>query len=350
MGSGGAQRQVMTLAKALKADDFDVAIAWYYNSEFYLDEITQSGIDHYRLYESNYFERLKSFRKLFKSIRPEWVVAYLPGPSVLGCLLKPLGGYNLIVNERSAKPSAQKSIKSRLYRLAYLMANYVCTNSFANMDFISESVPFLPSNKKKVIYNSLDLDYWADKTEVHGQDIFHMIVLSSHRRLKNLKGLIEAVNILNESFRQNLKISWYGDDSGDQSMQEGQKLIEAYGLEEVFYFQPAVTDVKSVIASATVIGLFSEYEGLPNAVCEGMAMSKPIIATKVSDLPRILDDQKELLCDYHDASTISKAIKSAMEMPKDQLLSIGTKNRKRATELFSTISNYNDLKSLLLQV
>src|SRR5690606_13536008 len=107
-----------------------------------------------------------------------------------------------------------------------------------------------------------------EKVKARSSDCFVLLVAASHRKLKNLNGLIEGVNKLPEDIKKQLKIRWFGQKNIDSSYREGLAKIENYGLTSIFEFHDSVPDLRSHFEVADAIGLFSFYEGFPNFVCE----------------------------------------------------------------------------------
>jgi len=152
---------------------------------------------------------------------------------------------------------------------------------------------------------------------------------------KNLNGLIEAVYGLNSDEKQKLIIEWYGNSGFDDSLKKAKLLITKYSLEDIFIFYPATLDLPLKMQQADFIGLFSFYEGLPNVVCEGMATGKPIIASRISDVPMLLSQNNGFLCDPNDFKSITKALRHALNLNKTDLKKMGEASRNYAITLFS---------------
>ena len=124
--------------------------------------------------------------------------------------------------------------------------------------------------------------------------------------------------------------------------------IEKQGLEKIIDLYPADHNIRDKMQKADVIGLFSFFEGLPNAICEGMALGKPIIASSVSDIPLFIEDGVNgKLCDPHNISTISEAIMFFINSDEDRLKSMGEMNRKKASELFDLNKNFGNYLNII---
>lgn len=72
----------------------------------------------------------------------------------------------------------------------------------------------------------------------------------------------------------------------------------------------------------------SEIEGLPNAVLEAMAMGRPIVATRVSDVPMVVADAG-FLADPADAASLASAIRKMQSLGAEERLQLGALARSK---------------------
>ena len=127
------------------------------------------------------------------------VFSFLEAPN-LYCELAglPFRKWKLIVGERSADPMIVKSMKRKFYRWFHFFSDFVVTNSAANMDIIRSTNLLLPASKCKIIYNSIDFSKWPISSYYTpwNDKKFKLTVAASHRYLKNLNGLLDALSLL----------------------------------------------------------------------------------------------------------------------------------------------------------
>ena len=69
------------------------------------------------------------------------------------------------------------------------------------------------------------------------------------------------------------------------------KLISP-GYEDKIRFIGRQSDVESIYAASDIVTLSTFGEGISNSILEGMAVSKPIVATEGGGTPEIIDDSK----------------------------------------------------------
>lgn len=342
LGSGGAQRQMVNLAIQIRAKGNDVDVLSYSGNNYYRDLLEQSGIICKLVEEKRAFSRLLKVRKEIRKGNYKAVIAFLGVPVFIAEVSGlPFRSWKMIAGERSANPVILRSIKSRFMRMFHFFADYVVSNSYANQELVKKVSPFLKSEKLKVIYNTVDLGKFRPASDfqfING-DKLKIVVPASYRRLKNLTGLIEAVNMLSTEEKTGIQIEWYGDNTPSSHPQyvlpEAETLIEKYRLQSVIKLHDVEPEIEKIIKQADAIGLFSFFEGLPNTVCEGMACGKPIIASAVSDVPLLIEDQTGgILCDPVDVSSITGALRSMLNCSPEKMQQMGQYNREKAEKLF----------------
>lgn len=349
--SGGAQRQLVGLAIAFKDLGHLVSFLVYHDERFFKKVLDEANIPVVVLIEPNYLKRLVKMRRHIRNGQFDSVLSFLEGANFI-CEFAglPWRNWNLVVGERSANPNVFKSFKLKAYLWFHLFADFAVANSHESLKIVRKINHLLPDRKCKVIYNMVDLNMWKpaiDYTPCKEGKI-NLVVAASHQNLKNAKGLIEAINQLNDKDKLRIKVDWYGDDRADNSLYHSRKLVQKYFLNDIFTFHEATENICQKMQYADVVGLFSFYEGLPNAICEGMALGKPIIATKVSDLPSLVDDKLGgYLCDTPSVESIAAAIRRILLCSNEQLIAMGKYNREKAILLFEKTTIVNNYLKIL---
>jgi glycosyltransferase involved in cell wall biosynthesis len=350
LGSGGAQRQLVHLAIGFKEKGHDVSFLIYHNICFFKPELDLYAINVKIIEETNFLKRFLKMRKYIRNLNADGVISFLEAPNFI-CELSgfPFRKWRLIVGERSTDPRIFKSIKRLFYRWMHVFSDVIIANSYANIKMIKKIVPFLLNNKTHIVYNLLDENYWISSktyTPLKNGKI-EVVVAASHIHYKNSIGLIEAVQRLSASEKKKLRINWYGKIGNDNSFIEAKKLISSYNLDKLIKFHKPSTNLQSIYSKSDAVGLFSLLEGLPNTVCEGMMMKKPVIASNVSDVPKLINI-KEAVFNPNDINEIKDSLSWLIGLEKDDLLKIGKKNRLNALTLFNKntiINSYlNQLK------
>jgi glycosyltransferase involved in cell wall biosynthesis len=101
-------------------------------------------------------------------------------------------------------------------------------------------------------------------------------------------------------------------------------------------------DMPAVYASLDIMVSSSRQEGLPMAILEGMASSRPLIATAVGEVPTVvLDNQNGILLPLEDPQLLANAITSLLRNPAERQR-LGNAARKRIEDEFSAARMTDD--------
>lgn len=354
LSSGGAQRQLVNLAVGFAESGLDVTFLVYHDLPFYKSELDKNEIRIVCLKENIFLLRIARIRKFIRTNHFSAVISFLDSPNFI-CTLSalPYKKWKLILGERSSKPLKYTPIKVLIFRFLYAISDHVITNSYANLELIKKTNPILPSHKCKVIYNIVDQSIWIPSKEyvpkINGK--LKLVVVASHRFLKNLNGLVDALMLLDKHTLDTFLIEWYGDSITepyyDNSYLIAKTKIVNYNLDAVITFFPAQREILPIIQLADAIGLFSFYEGLPNIICEAMSCAKPVICTNISDMPDLFTHDSSLLCDPESAVSIARGLNNLALLSNAQLVQIGKKNRSVAMEKFDKRKNIESFLKLL---
>jgi glycosyltransferase involved in cell wall biosynthesis len=337
LGSGGAERQLVELSLGFQRRGHRVSFLTYHDDPFYKATLDNAGIPNNCIEEPGYTRRLLKMRRFIRDGGYDAVLSFLQSSSFI-CEVAGLPGrrWRLVVGERSANPNVRKHLRLRVYRWFHVLADMVVANSRANLRMVRSINPLLPDRKCSVVYNAVDLERWKPLAGyVPRRDgPFRVVVAAGHRYLKNLSGLLDALLLLDAGERSRLRIEWYGSVI-DGSYDEAKRRIAREHLEDSIGLFPETHDITRAIQEADAVGLFSFYEGFPNAVCEGMACAKPVICSAVSDLPTLLSDTGNVLCDPNDPASIADALRRAIHLSDEDLRRIGAENRALAERHFA---------------
>ncbi len=339
LGSGGAQRQLVNLAIEFKNKGDDVSFIVYYPDKFYISKLAENNIEVELIHETNAIIRILKIRKYIRNGSFDVVISFLETPNLIAEIAGlPVKKWRLLVGERSSNPKISKSFSSKFLRYMHLFADAIIANSETNLAMVKRINPFLSARKCHTIYNMVDLEIWkpSDNYKARKNGKTNIIIVASHQYLKNSRNLIEALNLLSAVEKSLLTIKWFGGPSPDNSYYESKELISQYNLNHIIEFLPPMINIAEEMVVADCCALFSFYEGLPNTICEGMTLGKPIIATSVSDLPRIIDEGLGgYLCETGSPESIAGCIRKILFTSDEQLIAMGNYNRAKAGSLFN---------------
>ena len=113
-------------------------------------------------------------------------------------------------------------------------------------------------------------------------------------------------------------------------------MIKENYLENTITLKDATADIANRMKKADVVALFSKWEGLPNSICEGMAIGKPVLMTRISDYDQLIDKTNGFLCDVQSPSSIKEALELLLNLSDEELISKGEMSKTKAEKLFSS--------------
>jgi glycosyltransferase involved in cell wall biosynthesis len=340
LGSGGAQRQMVTLAKMLKEKNFDVSVVCYAKGDFFAEVLAKDDIPVYWKIENNYLKRVYAVRRFIRKGDFDAVISFMDVPNFLNCVAA-IGGkkWKVITNELSAKQSTFRSRQGKIFAWFQQYSDALICNSHNAKNMWLKYYPQY-KNELGVIYNPVVLPEIKSTYIPKKDGKLNMVIAASYQYLKNPIGLIKALSLMNVREKEQIKINWFGEKNvsggGTKCYEEAQQLIDKHNLHKVISLNGPTRDIAKKMYEADMVALLSSVEGLPNAVLEGMLIGKPIIMSRVSDYPVLVDETNGFLCDWDNPEFIKNTLAAAINLSSEQLNIMGEKSKNKAKHLFSS--------------
>jgi len=335
LGSGGAQRQLVTLAFLLKQRGYDVFLLDYWNSDFYDDKLTKGGISFKHNHTVGKINIIRMFVHEVKRYRPDAVISYMENPSLIACVGKILcrSHFHLIVSERNTTQT--DDFRTRLRMHFFRLANYVVPNSFSQTNFIRQHYPFLRS-KLYTITNCVDTDYFSPKEFDYSQNVIpRILVVARVVEQKNVLRFIEAVGKLHKKGYE-FTVDWFGDPHPLEYFELCKSKLIEWRIDTIFKFYPATKNIVEEYRKTDIFVLPSIYEGFPNVLCEAMSCGLPVLAGKVCDNSIIVPNEEcGLLFDPFNVDDIFDKLEYMLLMNENQLIEMGRTGRFHIVHNFS---------------
>ena len=139
------------------------------------------------------------------------------------------------------------------------------------------------------------------------------------------------------------------DDSG-WFLDELKQLVKELGLVDKVIFTGFVDDMVNLYRCLDMVVLPSKSEGFGRTIAEAMAMTKPIIATKVGGIPEIVVEGKTgLLVPSGDSKALAAAILKVVENP-ELAIKFSINGPKRIAKLFTIENNVNKTEQVYISL
>lgn len=298
-----------------------------------------------------FFFRL--FREL-RRLRPTIVHTFLDGSAgTWGRLAAFLAGVPVLLHsDRSLERT-----RNRSDRPLRPFLDRVTQRFLPNAHAIAERVirDGVPSRKVTVMPNGVDCEAYSPeivsprRAELGiANDAVVAGFLGRIERVKRIDVLLDALLALPEVDRPDHLLV-----AGDGSLMGflRQRVASDPWLAERCHLLGSVERVPEFLASLDYLVQSSEVEGLPNAVLEAMAMGLPIVATRVSDIP-ILIDGVGFLAEPGDVASLADAIGAMQALEPAERRRLGEAARRRIEsdyDLEKVAQRFWDLHLALLE-
>jgi len=240
--------------------------------------------------------------------------------------------YDLFVDFLFAKNKIKKAKKIFTisnYNKRYLMNEYGC-----------------PDSKIIVKRVTINEDYISKLSFLEKKDDLIMSVCRLHP-IKGLEHGIEAVKLIKNKY-PSLKYIIIG----DGELKEGLiNQVKELGLEKVVIFKGSITNEEvfkymrkaSVFLHPSVIAKDGDRDGIPTSMIEAMYLKVPVISSKISGIPELVDDRVNgILTDPGDVNQIAEALKKLLNNKKLRE-KMGEKGREKVEKEFNIEKNVNKL-------
>lgn len=286
LSRGGAERVIASMCNEYLVDRYQITLITCMNRplEYELDSrIRIHTLDAQpdqakQNMAVRFLRRRTRLREILGEVSPDILLCFLPEPNMLACSLKlPKGFRNslrfpVIISVRN-DPVREYRSKVRYYMMKILYPKadgYVFQTGDAKKYFdFSTHI----REKGVVIPNPLSRSFTnGDKSQNREKRI---VSVGSLSRQKNQRYLIEAFGQIHESFPDYV-LEVYGEGSLKEELQT---LVKEKHLDGAVLLKGSVPNVKEQIRNASLFVMASDYEGMPNALMEAMAVGLPVIST-----------------------------------------------------------------------
>lgn len=288
-GSGGAQRQMVSLAIGLRRKGHDVTCFCYYPQyDFFRSELDGEGVPvHVEAKRSRIgFNVIVAIRKFLRDRKVDAVVAFMETPSIYAEIAAIGLPVRVVASERIDPPGARLTAFLFIRSLLHRAADCVVANSATSREMWVQLVPGL-RKRFRVIRNGVDLQYFASLPMSELSHGFRLVAVGTVGSRKNVHGLVEALVDMKSRYGRIPFVTWVGKleaGAAGVAYKEGidHRLSEA-GIGDYWRWAGEQRDVRPFLADAHALVHPSFREGLSNAVCEAFACGRPVLASGVGD-------------------------------------------------------------------
>lgn len=312
---------VTTLANRFVADGYQVYIAteWTAENEFSIDERIKRvhvGLTEEQEKKSakvQFLDRIINLRKFLKKEKPDMVIAFAQKANYRALMATRFTKIRVVVSVRT-NPYLHYVGKTDkiLIPLFYPKAAGNVFQTVGAKEFFAPKI----QKKSRIILNPINAKYIG----VPKPETRRKAVVQSGRLVdfKNQLMLIEAFMMVHEK-HPDYVLEIYGGDSKDGTRELLEESIAKHNASDFIKLMGASDSLEKDLTDASVFAFSSDWEGLPNALMEAMALGLPVVAT---DCPcggpktLIEDGENGLLVPIKDPKALASGINRLIEEPE----------------------------------
>ena len=348
LGSGGAERQLVGLARQLKNNEQDVSVLTYEHKDFYISTLKSSDISYEEVaVGKSFFTRFFCIWRCIHKHKPDWIISFSRASSIIVCILKPFIHHSkILVSERNTTQELTKI--ERLKFFLYRFADYIIPNSYSQSRFIKKHYPKLV-DKCHVITNFVDTVNFRPNDGVD-YILNNILVVARVSKQKNVISFISAVKAI-ATLYPDVIVDWYGDQSDIAYFDTCKYLIREHNIEKNFVFHRPEKNISDIYKKYAVFCLPSYYEGYPNVICEAMSSGNIVLCSDVSDNATIVEDGVNgFLFNPNHVGSIVGAFTKLYELNETEIATMRKRNREKMVANNSIDSFTNNYLSLIQSV
>jgi glycosyltransferase involved in cell wall biosynthesis len=341
---GGAQRQLVTLAKALDKTKFDVSVLTFYSDQPLEKELDGADVRVVSLDKRGRWDLLPFLCRLIREarrLRPDIVHGYLDIPNVLALFLRPFVHTRVVWGVRASEIELRDydwlfRFAARLERFLARFPDLIIVNSGSALaHYIANG--FL-SAKLVMISNGVDTEMFKPDAEARARLRSEWGIANTSPLIatvgridpvKDLPIFLQAAAIVAREIND-ARFACVGTGPAHY-VQQLKSLAGDLGLADRVIWAEARLDVSAVYNALDVLVSSSRAESFPNAVAEAMSCGVPCVVTDVGD-SALLVGECGIVVPPQDPAALAAGIIRSLAANRTEA---GTRGRTRIIENFS---------------
>ncbi len=332
LSKGGAERVVSVLASGLAEKGYTVSILRYFKTDADYSVSEKVNVITLSQNESDY-DRMSKFvlfykmHKVFKEHNPDYIIPFLRRVNIQ-TVLASFGYFKRIVYTVRVSPYIDGGMLGKIH--AFLI-NHTNKTIVQN----NEQKEFYDKNVQKRIYilpNPVNEQFLETQTVFDHTKEFRVISSGRLTKQKNFSMLIKAFSKFSEQ-KENVYLDIYGEGEEKENLQA---LVDSLNMQKRIMLKGRINDLPNVYKKASLYVMSSNYEGMPNALLEAMAIGLPCVSTDCKTGPKemIRNGENGLLVPTNDEGELLEAL-NFMFNNKDEAIKMGKNARKDVFENYT---------------
>ncbi len=344
LSSGGAQRQMVLLACELAARGHRIDLFAYRRHTFYKQMLVDAGVSVIVQTKSYRYSpgTILALRKLIGRKDYDLILSFLSSPNFYSILARMTVASSppLVVSERSSPDNPNRDFRSRIVEYFYRYSDRIVTNSHHLREHLATTYPWM-ADRIRTIWNGVDLELFQPRPLPPSDGVLRLVAVGQMGRIKQCHVIIRALAELRDQFGKKVHVTWFARRYPDLLAREQEyfdelnRLVDELNLHDQWDWHAETDNLHERLVEFHGLVHASIVEGLPNAICEGLATGRPIIASDTLDHPRLVrEGVTGFLFDPQNTTSLASAIMKLHDLSVEQRQKMSNAARQFAqTEL-----------------
>ena len=285
LDKGGLERQLFYLVRALDRGGYRSAVAvWNYGeNDTHCRLIRGLGVPVYAVPGHSRVAKLRAFRQLVTSLQPEVVHSYSFHTNFAAWWATVGTAITAVGSIRSDFRWAREGSGLLLGRLSSRWPAFHISNSASAAAAATRSTSYFAPERCAVVVNGTDLESYRPVSPLP-EEPAQIVGIGYLRPIKRWDRLLDAASSLRaQGLDFHLSIVGDGPLRADLAAQ-----VSRLELTRCVTFHGHADDVAAILNRSSFAVLTSDSEGCPNVIMEAMATGRPVVATDVGDISRLV--------------------------------------------------------------
>lgn len=350
---GGAQRVISVIASELAERGHEVNIFVFARNEKEYSVSSKVNIsaisDNFEDYSKiSLIKRIVHIRKFLKKVKPDVAVGFLEGG--YGLYLASFGLKVKKVASARIDPKViwrAKGFRAKINRRWFNSADAVVLQTNSQLDNVPQKV----RKRSTVIANPVSETALLKNKDYIYQDSCRKIVMFGRLEpQKNYPMVFDAIKIVKEKYLD-VSVDVFGKGSIQDKLTE---LLKTNNIEGNISLKGWTQNTMEECLNHDIFVLSSNFEGMPNALMEAMAVGLPSISTDCPTGPSdlITDGENGFLVKVNDREELAEKILEIMDMTLQQRKQLGTNAHRTIKEGYNKeviVDNWENLFNKLIK-
>jgi glycosyltransferase involved in cell wall biosynthesis len=328
LGMGGADRQVIYLARALLAKGHQVQVISLTSLGQMGLEAQAKGLPIQSLNMARGVPDISSLVKLInllKALQPQILTTFMFHANIMGRIAGFITKTPVIISSiRNENFGGQN--RDLLIRVTNWIDDVCITNSQIVAHKLIQRQVVAPG-KIKIITNGIAVERYHSKQYLKSETreklgipdtAFLWLAVGRLLEQKDYPNLLDAFSKI---ANPNVYLAIAGE---GKLLSELQQKVQSLNITNQVFFLGVRPDIPELLAAADAFVLSSAWEGMPNVVMEALASATPVVATDVGGVRELVEDCKSgFVVPPCDALTLSEAMTQLVRLSNQQRQEMG---------------------------